>query len=318
LYLKPVSIDMRRRLGPSEDLFFKGDVCLMKYLTVLLLMAFLTACGPAAAPANPTPQVEVNSPLPEPESASLSNSPLETPTPNSEPSGSEAVAPTWNSDPTNLVVSATFCCGFTTPLVRLNYIADASVWGDGRIVWVEYDDQAGRQVLTDVLTPAQLEAFLQQAITAGFFEWEDRYADQSIADAADQCLTINLIGQAKQVCQYVQGAPAAFTTLYETVADGAGATGTAFIPAKGYLTATPVDLPPDSNVPVNAEWPAQNLDFSLSEATDGLWVEGEILTTAWEIINPNWQGMILQEGEATYQLSLQMPDLSYTEPPVAN
>lgn len=294
----------------------------MKYLIVAVLVAFLTACGPAAEPEPPVEPVEVeqvqpNSPLPAPVEPSLPNSPIVTPASSGDTRDVPAIEPVWPVDPNQVIVSATFCCGFTTPLVPRNYIAEATIWGDGRIVWVTYEAQGQRQVWQGMLTSAQMEAFLQQAIDAGFFSWEERYADQTIADAADQCLTINLTGQTKQVCQYVQGAPAAFATLYQTVAAGAGATGTPYLPENGYLQATVLELPADSNAVITAEWPADQLGFSLSEAPEGRWVEGEILRTAWEIVNANWQGMLVQEGETVYEISVQLTDVSLIEPPIS-
>jgi hypothetical protein len=57
------------------------------------------------------------------------------------------------------------------------------------------------------------------------------------------------------------------------------------------------------------------MGFSLEEATQGRWLEGETLAQVWKIVNANWARMIIQEGEAYYQLSIQVPDISLTPPP---
>jgi hypothetical protein len=303
----------------------------MKFaISILILLISLAACGPGTNPPVPSNQNQTeensadegevlpNSPLPTPanDETGVSNSPLATPEADVDSSTANPVAIGWNEDPTALIISATYCCGFTTQLVPLNYVADASVWGDGRIVWVD-PSQVGttRQVLEGKLTPEQLQAFLQKAAEAGFFSWEDRYADENIADIPDQCLSIRLESQTKQVCEYGQGAPAAFHQLYDELASGADATGTAYVPEKAYLQALKIEGETAPTTPVDAVWSAETMGFSLEEATQGRWLEGETLAQVWEIVNANWARMIIQEGDAYYQLSIQVPDISLTPPP---
>jgi hypothetical protein len=198
----------------------------------------------------------------------------------------------------------------------LNAIADARLWGDGRIIWIELNDDTGqRRVLEGWLSPEQMQALFQRFDEAGFFGWEERYDDRSVTDAADQCLAVELAGRSKKVCQYVSGAPAAFQELYAYVASGAGASGRDYVPTTGYLTAHPLQLPADMDPPVDFEWPAAELGLSLDQAGAGVWVEGETLETSWQVVNTKWQGNIVRDGDAYYGLSLQIPGLSLTEPP---
>jgi hypothetical protein len=220
----------------------------------------------------------------------------------------------WNTDPNALIISATFCCGFVQPVTLLNALPDASIWGDGRILWVERENNGQRRVLEGQLSPEQLEALLQRIVGAGFFSWQDKYEDRSIADAAEQCLTVELEDQAKKVCEYVSGAPPAFHELYAEIAQGAGATGTDYTPERGYFQAHPVQLPEGFTPPVAAEWSASSLGFALSEAVEGRWLEGDTLAQAWQMINTQGPGAIIQDGEGYYQLSIQLPGLSIVEP----
>lgn len=299
-----------------------------RYMIILLIG--LAACGPGAdlptlstdqSQANETSQdnAESNSPIATPAGggASVPNTPLATPDTDNNSSTANPVAVRWNQDPAALIISATFCCGFTTQLVPLNYLADASVWGDGRMVWVEYSQNDGsRRVLEGHLTQEQLQAFLQKAAEAGFFSWEDRYADESIADIPDQCLSIQLESQTKQVCEYAKGAPAAFHQLYDEIAGGAGATGTDYVPEKGYFQALKVEGELSPTTSADTVWSPETMGFSLEEAIQGRWLEGETLKKAWDMVNANWQGVIIQEGDTFYQISIQIPDISFTQPPV--
>lgn len=223
----------------------------------------------------------------------------------------------WNNDPNTIILSGTFCCGFTTPLVPLNYIPDFQVWGDGRYVWVVYSkDNSSREVLQGQLPEEKLTALLQRVVDAGFFGWDDRYANPMISDLADQCMTVNLSSVSKTVCEYSEGAPEAFHTFYDNFARGNDETGTPYVPTKGYLTAFEMG---NLGRPVSQDdvlWPADQL-FSLSTAVDkGVWVEGQALELAWKAINANpWQGLAY-EGGKFFSLAIQIPDLSMNQPPV--
>lgn len=304
----------------------------MKFATLFIpvVAGLLVACGPAAQPETPAPEPPVTLPAPTAEIAGgAQKSPVATPTPAAlietpgspvatpppADTGSEEVGVRWNTDPAAVVVSATFCCGFTTPLAPLNYIPDVQVWGDGRIVWVERDDGGRRRVLEGRLAEADLAAALQRVVDAGFFGWQDRYADNRIADAAEQCLAVTLEGRSKRVCEYFAGAPDAFHALYDFLAAGAGAAGVDYLPETGYLISYPLDTQGRPVAEADLVWPAESAGLALAEVVDGAWVEGEALRLAWQAVNANLAGPFVQEGENYYEISLQIPGLSMIAPP---
>ncbi|MDX1520832.1 MAG: hypothetical protein R3264_04340 [Anaerolineae bacterium] len=301
----------------------------MKYLILLfvILLWFLTACGQPAVeppPATAEPEQELaepqpNSPIATP--AEGNGSPLATPAPpQTTPAGTDGEVGaleevSWNTDPEAVIISATFCCGFTTRTTVMNYLAAATIFGDGRIVWVETDLNGGRQVFEAKLDPDQLSGLISRIEADGFFDWEDRYANENVADAAEQCLSVNLNPQQKQVCEYVEGAPPAFHQLYDDLDGGLGLSGTAFVPERAYVTATPLEgFSAGDGPPITGEWPADELGVSLADYQTGTWLEGEPLATAWQIINQNWQIGLVQEGDTVYELWLQLPALSLAAP----
>lgn len=221
----------------------------------------------------------------------------------------------WNPNPAEPILSATFCCGKVTRVVLFNYIPDARIWGDGHIIWTQLTDNGQRHVLKGQLTSEQMQTLLQRLSDTGFFSWQDRYADRSIADAAEQCLMVELETQSKKVCEYVAGAPVVFHELYTYIAAGSGATGQDYTPTIGYLTAHPLPLPANLTPPIDFKWPAATLGLSLDQAINGVWVEGKALETSWQMVNTKWRGSIIQDGDAYYSISLQIPGLSQVEPP---
>jgi hypothetical protein len=274
----------------------------------LILTVFFTACQPAA----PIQQEQVAE-TPETPSEGVV---FEDPTSEAENVGSENQPEViWNHDPETLVISGTYCCGFTTPLVPLNYIPDFQIWGDGRYIWVEYnDDNTTRRVLEGQLSEEQLTALLQKVVELGFFIWEDRYENMMVADLADQCMTVNLESMSKTVCEYAEGAPEAFHTIYDNFARGTDLEGTDFVPTQGYLTAFDMGKLARPISEDDIIWPADQL-FSLSTAVEkGVWVEGEALQLAWQAVNQDpWSGMAY-EGGTFYGLALQIPGLSMNPP----
>jgi hypothetical protein len=273
-------------------------------LIILIILGLGVACGWWSSPEESRPS---SSPLATPVGTFFS--PPATPIPAQGQPGEVA----WNPDPAAVIISASFCCGFVPEVVRLNYLADATVWGNGRIIWTEYAGQE-RQVWQGQLSPEQLRALLSQAQQAGFFNWEDRYADNTVADAAEKCLSIRLLDQSKQVCEYFKGAPEAFHQLYALVTAGAGANGAPYLPQRAYLTALP--LPGGgSGFVADEQWSAQTMGFSLSQATAGRWVEGPALQSAWQRVNRKWSNPLVQEESAYFQIALQLPGLSLLEPP---
>jgi len=222
----------------------------------------------------------------------------------------------WDTRPEALIVRATFCCGMVPPTVVRNYVPDVQVWGDGRMIWVQPAAPSQRRVLETHLTTDQMTALLQRAVNDGFFGWQDSYSPHyNVYDYPSQCLSIELTSVSKTVCEYYAGAPKALHTLYVYLAEGAGASGSDFTPTKGYLTAYVQNYGSQPPPPANLHWPANSLGFSLKEAVGGKWVEGEALGLAWQVVNQDqWNGVI-QDGEDYYQIAVQIPGVSESEPP---
>jgi hypothetical protein len=223
----------------------------------------------------------------------------------------------WDQSPQAKIVSATFCCGFAPEFATTNYIPAAQIWGDGRIIWAQIDTDGKRRVLEGMLSQDQLANFLQSAVEQGFFGWKELYADPlSPTDLPTQCLYIQLESQSRTVCEYHEGAPQEFHELYDTLANGAGVTGKEFIPEKGYLVAFAQPAPDQAGegntLPA---WDADTLGISLSQATQGTWIEGLALKTAWELLKDKPWGTAVQEKDSVYQISLQIPGVSMVEPP---
>ena len=221
----------------------------------------------------------------------------------------------WNPAPEARIILATHCCGFVPYLAVLNDIPGAQVWGDGRVVWATVNNQGQRSVWEGRLQESTIEQWLKRAYEAGFFNWKDLYADQRVADAAPQCLEVTLLALHKQVCEYFSGAPQAFHELYDALVAGTGVQGTPYVPRRGYVQAHPIVFvrAPDPDE-IDLHWP-DDVGVSLKAVADGMWMEGEALQLAWQAANANPWANLVQSANGCYQLSVQVPGLSTSEPP---
>jgi hypothetical protein len=313
----------------------------MKWFTLIILIPLLVACAqaspaaiqsaspppPADTPARTEQSNAAANPTAQPGVVSLSDSQTQAAqSGNESASGSEIETPApsieWNTDPTTVVITATNCCGLVTPFYHANYIPDALVWGDGRILWVQTGPNGSRQVLQGQLSSTQLHDWLQGAADAGFFGWKGLYrGDLSPTDLPTRCITINLSGQNKQVCEYQQEAPEAFHTLYDELSQGLGATGKPFVPQRAYLTAHTL---PQTNLGNDGGarsgktplWNKKAAGITLAEASNGAWLEGASLKQAWELVNQNPMAPAVMENGRVYQLTLQIQGISLAPPPV--
>jgi hypothetical protein len=220
----------------------------------------------------------------------------------------------WDTSPAALVIRASNCCGLVPQTFVDNYVPDAQLWGDGRLVWVESGAGGARQILTATLSTAEMEALLQSFVDAGFFGWQASYADYSVTDMPSTCLLVTLLSGAKQVCEYYQGAPAAFHQLFAEVVRGAGQTGTEFVPERGYLTAYPLPAG-QPGLAAEWQWPSEAVGFGLAEAQSGLWVDGPALDLAWSVVSANYWNTTVQDGADYYEITVKVPGVSWVSPP---
>ena len=221
----------------------------------------------------------------------------------------------WSNDPQSTVVLATYCCGSLPDFVQRNYIPDAHIWGDGRIVWSEIGINNQRSVLEGHLAEEKLSALLQSVAGQGFFSWPKLFTAPLMPNnLAEKCLAISLTNLPHTVCEYGEGAPIAFQALYALVSEGAGADGSPYTPTTGYLVSYPVQGPGQAEYsgPI---WNAQENGISLAQATSGAWLQGQPLQTVWNLINASPYSTLVIENGSPYNISLQIPGVSFQAPP---
>jgi len=217
----------------------------------------------------------------------------------------------WQADPDSVVIQASSGGGM---LYESNPMPWARLRGDGQFIWTESSGN-GRKVKVATLSASQVRQLLQTIVDDGFFGWKDEYSPGVVYDAPSTCLSVNLTGASKTVCETLSGAPARFHDLLNTLGAGAGAVGADFVPQRGYLKVTPQPSGPAQAGVLVVAWPSQQLGLKLAEVGDGKWIEGDALRLAWTVVNDNPLNPILQDGDVFYQAQVLVPGVTGIEPP---
>lgn len=220
----------------------------------------------------------------------------------------------WDHDPDALIVRVTQGGGMQPEAAYYNEIPKASVWGDGRIIWQTLDGDSVRHIWEGQLSEAEMADLLQTFADEGFFRMDDHYSPkEEVYDSSSTSLTLNLLADSYRVGEYHDGAPSGFDKLVGLLGSGAGADGTPYIPQRGYLTAmwlTPRDGVDTTAIPI---WDAAALGLDLDDAY-GVWVEGDALIRALELVNRKYWSPTVMQGEDLYELYVQLPELTGKEP----
>lgn len=202
-----------------------------------------------------------------------------------------------------------------------NYIPEGIIFGDGRIVWVEYvyeDGITSRFMKQGFLSTEQIQAFLQQFVSSGFFSWKDQYSGSFIEDGPpSKSITVFLRDRPKSVVVSNSPPPQGFKELFSTISSGAGVEGQDYLPDRAILRAYRQFNKLSSNQKSQIySWPAEVFGFSLAELkaetgmVRGKCVDGEVLAFAWQVINANPQRPLVEEKVVLFLLTLQIPGLS--------
>ena len=220
---------------------------------------------------------------------------------------------TWDTTPATVIIELTTSGGLVPMEYVMNALPTARLWGDGRMIWVEYTSGGGRRVLEGHLSAQEMTDLLTQVSDAGFFGWANYYRPRAqVFDAGTTTLTVNLPLQTKSVSEYAgEGAPEKFHALTGLLSSGAGASGAEFVPAKGYLLAFPRG---EASGQAQYHWPESSLGYGLDQAVSGIYIEGEGLEFAWKAVNES-QFAIIESGGMDYQIAVQIPGVSQQEPP---
>jgi hypothetical protein len=214
--------------------------------------------------------------------------------------------------------------GGLDPAPSGRHVPEVRVYGDGLVVLATEDQGprvgTDRAVTIGYLAEGELDELLVFLADSGFFGLDDRYMPSPAApDMPWRHVVANLTGGTKTVSIYpfdYSEAPSAFSTAYEGILRVRPADPQTFAPTSGKLSVT--DLGPIEDLPAGranqvAPWDTPLMGIALSDAEEGIRVEGEQYEAVEEFLlrYPAGQFFGSQQGRA-YQVLLEA-DLPWEE-----
>jgi hypothetical protein len=209
--------------------------------------------------------------------------------------------PEWDRSPQTLVLSEG---PYMLAEIDYNYIPKYQIWGDGYIVWVEYDENKNRTVFQGYLPEKEMAQLVTRVV--------DEYFSIARRLSSKEGFPYNSIEIALLDGSYSEMISPDDKDLFEVIqfmGNGAGVQGTEFTPTIGELLVAPADEAGYKNIEASFSWPDENFGYNLEEVSEQRSIDGEELRFAWEIVNtPN---PIVESSGELYWIAVLVPKISY-------
>jgi len=204
----------------------------------------------------------------------------------------------WDTSPDNVVISYD-----AFGEIDYGYIPDFRVWGDGRIVWVERDQNFTRKVYEGYLSQNQLKEIIEQFVDAGYYKW---------FGGGNSSVNIS-IGLLTSYKQNSFDANEKISQLAEYLASGAGVKANNFIPTIGYLYVFPVEETEYKNTKFTpVEWPENKYESNLENFErsfpNGKEITGDELDFVWQSVN---HSPFIESNGKIYWIAVGIPKITY-------
>jgi hypothetical protein len=209
----------------------------------------------------------------------------------------------WDESPDKIIIRSDPGCMH----ISIGDIPAVQIWGDGRIVWTEYNIAGERTVWEGYLTQSEMRQLINQIINIDYFRFW--FIDNEYC--AGKFLTVELSTISSR--KGVTAENTQFTEFYDFLTTGAGVVGEEFVPTQGLLYAYPVE---ETSLPADTEtsyiWPDDKFGYSLQELYDqnnnGKSINGEEIRFAWEIVNSPIS--VVESNGKVFWIGIIVPEIS--------
>jgi hypothetical protein len=240
-----------------------------------------------------------------------------TPTPEAgtpQPNNGVAVL-TWNTAPDAVIFRMDRQITNDTPFSDLNRIPPCTLYGDGRVVWVNPLQPAGEEVLEALIDDTQFRSFLEYLIRdAKFYDIPD-YASMELPPAEQSSVETISLALSDQVTTK-RNYKAWPLDVYLTLLDKCKTLSNAPVrvePSAGWVTVYPA--PENSGMPF-IDWPA-TAPFQLAQANadkQAIWLTDAGFRMLWQAQRETQGNIMWRENGLNYQVALQVPLVSRDSP----
>lgn len=203
-----------------------------------------------------------------------------------------------------------------TPYGDLNRVPLCTIYGDGRIVWVNPLQPAGEEVLEALIDDTQFRTFLEYVIRdMKFYDIPD-YASMELPPtqrANVETITLAISDQVTTKRNYRAWPLDVYSTLLGKCMTLSNAP-VRVEPAAGWVTVYPG--PENTGMPF-IDWPP-TAPFKMADAANAkqaMWVTDAAFRMLWQAQRETQGNIIWRENGANYQVALQVPLVSRDSPP---
>ena len=215
----------------------------------------------------------------------------------------------WNRTADAIVVRLDSQPDQESPAFRLNNIPPCTVWGDGRVVWVNETGSSAEEVLEARIEDDKIRAFLEDIINRGFYDWEDELIPPSTGNPVVETITVSLYNDVRTVRRFSIWPQSAYTHILENCRL-LSESPVLVMPEAGWVSA--YQVPRDPSMP-NWLWPP-DASFTLQELAENSqarWLEGPLATELWlSAREERGDAQILERNGNAYQVAIVVPGYS--------
>ncbi len=225
----------------------------------------------------------------------------------------------WNRDPYQVVFRAETAGGDNADaLYRLNEVPPCTIYGDGRLVWLEgAGGIVSGKVLFDYLTDDLLTNFIWvMAIEGKIYDYGEGFSRQlpSAQIPVYERITVEVNDRKHVTDAFAEWPDRFYINILERCRTTA-LTPRVFEPDAAWLSVQTVAYNP--NVPF-VLWDATAAGLSLNEIANSgekRWIEGNNVHALWWTLRENTPDIQFNENEVYYQIALQIPGVTVDAPP---
>lgn len=250
--------------------------------------------------------------------ALASCSPAPTPPSTAQPQSSGAIQ--WDRSPDALVFRAEVTNGDTTSIRARDDIPECSIYGDNRVVWLNYLGAFEYEVLYDRVSDERLTAFVSYLASAGIYNYTAQADLQvpSLTPPVIERLLLAVNGVEHRADGFSGWAPTWFRQVVDACKAVSGAP-VLFEPEGAWLSAELLTNP-NSGVLILWDAAASGLDFAaIAAAQTPVWITGSNLRVLWNFAVNQPESLVYAQVDADglqqqYAIALQIPTFSRVSP----
>jgi len=226
----------------------------------------------------------------------------------------------WDRSPSTIVFRADVTGGSTAnTFAARNDVPACTVYGDNRVVWLNYVGSYETQVLYDTVPDQPIRDFVTNlTINEKFYEYN---AQANLLPATSvqpvvETLKLAVSGQEHSSDAY-SGWDADYYSRILTKCQTISSTPILFEPTAAYVSAQaiPADQPDSSafNIPWDAA--ANGLSFSeLATSGERRWITDRNVAVLWNLIRNSPSNLRFSEGDTQYYVALEVPNVTRESP----